>query len=66
MRHSVELPLFSSLSDEVGVQNAVVYFWNSHLHLFRKNLGAHAMPEVTLDLIESDRMRSIVLSTLSA
>jgi hypothetical protein len=34
------------------VQNAVVHFWNSHLHLFRKGLGAHAMPEVTLNQIE--------------
>ena len=31
------------------MQNAVVHFWNAHLHLFRKGLGAHAMPEVISD-----------------
>ena len=44
LRKGIELSV--TIKDEYGVQNGVIYFWNLHLHVFRNELFAHAMPEV--------------------
>ena len=38
--------LSTHLSDEVGLQNALVHFWNMHMHIFRRGLFGNCMSEV--------------------
>lgn len=40
------LQLSVLMGDEIGIQNAIVHFWNLHIHIFRKNLCVHAVPKV--------------------
>ena len=34
-----------SAKDEYGFQNAAIYFWNLHIHIFRKSLYQELLPE---------------------
>ena len=64
--------LFTSLcSDEVGVQNAFVHFWNLHLHIFRKGISGSAMIEVqcckrctVCSIVLNILQREVVLNTI--
>ena len=35
-----------SVNDEYGYQNGATYFWNLHIHIFRKNLYMSLLPQV--------------------
>lgn len=57
-------------SDIIAVQNVVTYFWNTHIHIFRKNLYHLIMPE-TLDFLKAavtalSRVSKIADDTLAA
>jgi hypothetical protein len=40
------LKLSQIMKDQYGVQNAIIYFWNLHIHVSRKNLYNQAIPEL--------------------
>jgi hypothetical protein len=44
LRTALKLAVLAS--DPYGARNAVVYFWNYHLHIFRKSLHKNALTEV--------------------
>jgi hypothetical protein len=48
------------VSDDLGVQNAVVHFWNRHIYIFRQKLCAQTSPEV--GLVTSSSPLSLPLS----
>ena len=43
---SKALHLAALINDEIGIQNAVIHFWNLHLHIFRNKSSSIAIPEV--------------------
>lgn len=48
---SKALHLAVIINDEIGIQNAIIHFWNLHLHIFRRKLTSIAMLEV-LDFLK--------------
>lgn len=52
-----------SVKDSLGVQNAVVYLWNLHLHVFRYEMFSQAMDElvelVKLSITQLDALKPI-------
>jgi hypothetical protein len=42
--HGLKLSLI--MKDQYGIQNAIIYFWNLHIHITRKNLYDQAIPEL--------------------
>jgi hypothetical protein len=40
------LKLALRVKDDYSVQNGIVFFWNLHLHVFRRHLAAFAMPQL--------------------
>ena len=40
------LQLSILLSDEFGIQNAIIHYWNLHMHIFRRGLYVLCLPEV--------------------
>lgn len=41
------LELAALIKDQYGMQNAIITFWNTHLHLFRSGLHSRSIPEVS-------------------
>lgn len=56
------MALAVSAKDVLGVQNAVVYLWNLHLHVFRNDLYANIMDE----LVELVKVAISTLDSLKA
>jgi hypothetical protein len=40
------LQLSHLINDQYGVQNAIIYFWNLHIHIFRKKLYSQSTDEI--------------------
>ena len=48
-----------SVKDEYGYQNGAIYFWNLHIHIFRKNVYMSLLPEaVEMLLLISSSMET--------
>jgi len=59
-----------SVKDPLGVQNAVVYLWNLHLHVFRYDMYSQAMDElielVKLSITQLDALKPAVSGATTA